>query len=208
MARGDNDNGTKVSIPLVDVMGSVVMPTGRYPGYYLIMGKRLAVNEFRKRPLLLLAERECQTMSEVFDKLSDDLRRLKCRTLYAKQERNQREVSGFYRDLFQYLNSRRLNVNLMPAPSCNDYEYGRVLMVESFKSKVVELPGYVKTVLKGQLRDITNDSDVKDDALYAFHALRYILAGSEKYVNDIHPLFIKKDHKQTAALKWAAFGAV
>ena len=208
MARGDNDNGTKVSIPLVDVMGSVVMPTGAFPGYYLILGKRLQINQYRKRPLIYLAEGEYTTISVLLEKLTDDIKRLKCRTLYAKHDRTNQGASGFFRDVYTYLQRKRLTVSVTQAPSWNDYEYGRALLVEAWKDKAIELPKYVDTVVKKQLGEMRVDTDLSEDELYAFHAMRYILAAVEKYELDIHPIFAKKDHKQTAQLKWAAFGAV
>jgi|GEM_PF-2729879 len=208
LATGVADTGVRTTFLLVDVRGAVVMPQGVFPGYYLMLGVRPALNNYGKRPLIFIHEREEKTLSGLYESLTDDIRRFRCRVIYAKQERSVREVDGFYRDLHKRLtDSRMQGISLMPAPSHADVDYGAVLIQEAQRDKALELPQYEQTTLKEQLWSLHADTDLTDKQHYAFHALRYLLAGFEKHSSDVVPSLLHRDHKARARRAWKNIAA-
>jgi hypothetical protein len=179
IARGINDNGIKTDVPLAEIRGAVTWPTGSLPGYYLLIGQEKGPNKYGKRPLLFLAEKEEKTNAPLFDSLTDDMARLKCFTVYANREGNQTLTDGFYRALWDYLRNKRLNPRLVPAPSADDVEYGKVLIQEWLKHDALDTPRFSPTILRDQLKKMVTEGAVEQ--FYAFHALRYLLTGFIKY---------------------------
>jgi hypothetical protein len=179
IARGMSDNGVSAEVPLAEVRGAVSWPTGSLPGYYLLMGQEKGSNKHGKRPLLFLAEKEEKTNTSLFDSLTDDMARLKCSTIYANRGGNQTLIDGFYGALWDYLRNRRLSPRLVPAPSADDVEYGKVLIREWLKHNALDIPRFSTTILREQLKKMVTEGAIED--FYAFHALRYLLAGFTKY---------------------------
>lgn len=90
----------------------------------------------------------------------------------------QRTLEGFYGSLWRYLQDRKLNIILMPAPSPDDPEYGASLIQEFLATRSLKMLS-IETTLKNQLRQMRTEN-LRND-LYAFDACRFVLAGFEKY---------------------------
>jgi len=206
IAVGMSDTLVRKSISVHEVRGSVRWPVDGFPGYYLIMAKKKKINEHGKRPMLFLAEGENQSPSLMLEALSDDLVRLKCAKLYAKQDRTHRGIEGFYKDLYHFIKKRKIGTIVVPSPSVNDPEYGRALIKEYIKDQAFDVPKLVPTILREHLGSIT---DAMPAEKYAFHALRYLMAGFEKF-DDVRQSFFpvnKEAQKEKAERRWAAYGS-
>lgn len=180
LALGLNDAGGKASAPLLEVRAAVQWPTGEAPGYYLIMGRKAEKNAEGKNALLFLGEGQKPLPRELYEACTDDLARLRAAVIYAdKGKQGARLISGHYTDFYDYLSARQLSIDLTPAPSAQDKEYGVVLVREHMKNGLLELPGVRMTIVRSQIRDMTEGGDY--ERFYAFHALRYLLAGFAKY---------------------------
>ena len=201
IAHGVNDGGAKVTLPLLEVRAGVQWPTGKFPGYYLILGKRAQKNDLGYNPLLFLCEGEEPLPQNLYRKLTDDISKMRAIAVYADRGADRSVgMSGCYTDFFDYLGSRGLSVQLTPAPSATDKEYGVVLMREHVKHKILELPNVRMTILLGQLKQMSQDSDYEE--FYAFHALRYLLAGFAKFQEAIVDWMMVQPAKKISAAAW------
>lgn len=180
LAYGLNDAGGKASVPLLEVRGAVQWPTGEATGYYLIMGKRAEKNALGQNALLFLGEGEAFLPMDLYASFTDDISRLRAAVVYADTgKQGARRISGHYTDFYDYLSARGLNIDLTPAPSAQDKEYGVVLVREHMQKGLLELPRVRMTTVLSQIRQMVEGTDY--DPFYAFHALRYLLAGFAKY---------------------------
>jgi hypothetical protein len=194
LAHGTDEKGVERRIPLADVRAGVVFPTGAQPGYYLLMGRKWDSLPSGKRPLLFMAEGEDIIHETLFSKLTDSCSKFKCKTVYANLPRQDRRggVGGFD-DLWRYIHNKKLGINLIPAPASDDREYGKALLREYWQDKALDLPDSdtTPTILRFQLRKLAGlrepgkDSVIDETLLYAFHAMRYLLAGFVKFNNVI-----------------------
>ena len=201
IAHGVNDGGAKVTLPLLEVRASVQWPTGKLPGYYLIMGKRAEKNSLGQNPILFLTEGEAAMPQDLYRNLTDDISRMRAIAVYADRGADRSVgMSGCYTDFFDYLGSRGLSVQLTPAPSADDTEYGVVLMREHIRQKTLEIPTLRMTTLLSQIRQMTPETDYED--FYAFHALRYLLAGFAKFQEPVADWMMVKPAKQVSAAAW------
>jgi hypothetical protein len=201
LAYGVNDGGAKVTVPLLEVRAGVEWPTGKFPGYYLVLGKRAQKNELGFNPLLFLSEGEEPLPQNLYRKLTDDISKMRAIAVYADRGADRSVgMSGCYTDFFDYLGSRGLSISLTPAPSAADKEYGVVLMREHIKQKTLELPTLRMTILLGQLKQMSQDTDYED--FYAFHALRYLLAGFAKFQEPVMDWMMTKPPKRVSAAAW------
>ncbi len=178
-----NDKDVKETLVLSEVRGAVAMPTPTAPGYFIFLGKQRSRNEFGKHPLHFLAEGEDPALHSLFEKLSDVAVKVECRIVYAVQKREKRDIGGPWRELWNFIHEKRLNLQLIPAPSANDIDYGKVLIGEALKTKALILPRTAPTIIKAQLQRMVPDSD--GDEFYAFNALRFLLAGFSKYKSEL-----------------------
>ena len=194
LAHAIDEKGVNRRITLADVRAGVVFPTGAQPGYFLIMGRKWESLSTGKRPLLFMAEGEDIIHETLFSKLTDSCAKFKCRTLYALLPRADRKggVGGFD-DCWRYLRNRKLQINLIPAPAADDVEYGKALLREYWQDRALDLPDpdVTPTTLRAQLRKLSGlsepgkDSGTDEKLLYAFNAMRYLLAGFVKFNNVI-----------------------
>ena len=201
IAHGINDGGVKATVPLMEVRAGVQWPTGKYPGYYLILGKKVEKTADGHNPLLFLCEGEEAMPQKLYQKLTDDISKMRAIAVYADRGADRSlGISGCYTDFFDYLGARGLGVQLTPAPSANDMEYGAVLMREHFKQSTLELPTLKMTTIRAQIRQMTPDSDFTE--YYAFHALRYLLAGFAKFQEAVVDWMMVKPQKVVNAAGW------
>jgi hypothetical protein len=184
IAYGVSDAGAAETVPLVEIRAGVTWPKNVNPGYYIIIGKKAEKTPIGKNPLMFLCEGEDALPGRLYQKLLDDAVRMLANVIYAEKGSSSgaRGVDkvGCYTDFFDVIG--QTNVELSPAPSVNDEEYGAVLVREYVKDGLLELPQYRMTTILSQLRDMTPGCDMV--GLYAFHALRFVLAGFTKY-NDV-----------------------
>jgi hypothetical protein len=201
IAHGINDGGAKAQVSLLEVRAGVQWPTGKWPGYYLILGKRAQKNDLGQNPLLFLCEGEDTMPQSLYQKLTDDISKMRAIAVYANQGADRSMgMSGCYTDFYDYLGSRGLSINLTPAPSATDREYGAVLMREHLKQKTLEFPALKRTTVHAQIRNMTENTDYED--FYAFHALRYLLAGFAKFQEAVVDWMTVKPAKQVNAQAW------
>jgi len=195
LAHGINDGGANVTVGLSEVRVGVQWPTGKYPGYYIILGKRVKKNTEGQNPLLFLCEGEERMPQNLYQKLSDDISKMRAIAVYAD-----RHEGGCYADFFDYLGARGLNIQLTPAPSATDKEYGAVLMQEHMKQKTLQFPALKMTTIFTQIRSMTKGTDYEE--FYAFHALRYLLAGFAKFQEPVVDWMMVKTPKAVNAQGW------
>jgi hypothetical protein len=201
IAYGINDGGAEATVALLEVRASVEWPTGKWPGYYIILGKRAEKNAAGQNPLLFLTEGEATMPHDLYRSLTDDLAKMRAAAVYADRGADRSVgMSGHYTDFYDYLGARGLSVQLTPAPSATDKEYGVVLMREHFRQKTLELPTIRRTIIQSQIRQMTPESDYDD--FYAFHALRYLLAGYAKFQEPVVDWMMVKPGKQVSAAGW------
>lgn len=176
-----NCNDAQVQVPVYEVRAAVINPEHPYPGYYLMFGFTKEVNEYGKNPLLFLCEGQSKKQNELMNSLINDCAKMKARTIYAARESGSGlGVEGFFRDLWQRLSRSNLKITLSPAPSVSDFEYGAALLSEWTEEKAIKRPNLhlAPTVLAKQIEDEMNEPEhIKEPRFYAFHALRYLLAG-------------------------------
>lgn len=180
LVNGINDNGVKAQKLLIDVRCAVIPPIETYPGYYLFFGMQKEANAYGKHPLLFLYEKEDSIQSDLLDNLADDTGRLKCSTVYAQFHKKQRNSQGFYRDLWDYRRHNNLPFKVVQAVSSEDYEYGRAILRNWLRDKAVIRPRTVQTILDSQIKSdsgMVETSDITEPRWYAFHAIRYLIAG-------------------------------
>ena len=182
IAHAEDEKGVQHRVFLQDARAGVSFPTGGLPGYYVLIGRQFDTISTGKAKLLYLCEGEDIMHEPLFQSLTDACTKFKCRTLYAHLPRvDRRGGIGGYDDLWRYLRNKRLGINMMPAPAAEDEDYGKALIREYIKDRAIDVPEYEDnpTILRGQLREITEDGDAKH--LYAFHALRLVIAGFVKF---------------------------
>jgi len=161
-----------------EARAAVVMPVSEHPGYFLIMGRETYPSPSGRNPLRFMMEGEEVLHDVLFQKLTDACRKCRSMTLYAKQERTTMGMEGSYRELWQYIRKNQIGgIRLMPAPSSNDPEYGKTIVLEYIKSEALHVPR--GTILRPKLADM-NKLQTLDESFYAFHALRYVAAGFSK----------------------------
>ena len=187
LANGINDNGVKTQVPLIDIRGAIITPTDTTPGYFLYFGMKKNMNQYGKYPILFLSEGiqdpESESFADLVKELFDDAGRLKASTIYCEQPKERKNSGGFYRYVWEYRRINNLPCQVRPAPSPKETEYGFTLMQEWSKHRSIIRPIYVDTVFKQQLASedgMLEGSDLKSNEWYAFHALRFILAGFVK----------------------------
>lgn len=182
LAKCITETGAKADVHLWEIRGATVKPTEGQPGYYLFCGMEKQQNMYGKHPLLFLCEGIAPTQAELFKKIRDDGARMKATIIYADMARDRKQAQGFYRDLFHKLMNEQSHMDVRPAPSVKDYEYGDALIREWVKEDGIHRP-YDKaaTILFNQIHnDMSAISDVKENKWYAWHALRFLLGGIVK----------------------------
>jgi hypothetical protein len=186
LAHFINDKDVKETAILSDVRGGISMPAASAPGYCIFLGRERDANEYGEHPLRFLAEEENDLHQSLFEKMTSLAVKLRCGIVYARQNRTQRGIEGAYSDLWRFIRSKGLNLRLVPAPSAEDVSYGKVLVAEGLKTKALVFPESVPCTVKAQLQSMTPDSEGEE--LFAFHALRFLLAGYRKYAQRERPL--------------------
>ena len=192
IAHGITDTDAKAQIDIWEVRAGIVGPTGSQPGYAVFFGLGKKRNVVGKNPLIFLNEREEKLHGPLLEKVTNDAIRLRCTVFYANRGAK-RMLEGFYGSLWKYLQDTKLNITLMPAPSVDDPEYGAALIQEALSSKALKMLS-TETTLRNQLKQMTSEN-LRDD-LYAFEALRFVLAGFEKYPEPQPSAFARGGFKQ------------
>ena len=179
MVKEDSGKWIHRVIDFSEARASIIMPSAAQPGYFLIMGREIYPNEYGRNPLRFMMEGEDLLHDILFEKLSDAAKKCRSVACYAKQDRTVRGMEGSYRELWQYLRTNRISgIRLMPAPSATDVEYGKTIIRDYVKSQALYVPE--DTILRRQLKDMTKKDKIDDAEFYAFHALRYLIAGFSK----------------------------
>lgn len=169
------DNGEKRRDYVMEIVGAIIPPEGVSPGYYLFLGMMFDTIPAGPHKLLFLVEGLEQVRLQLITSMNDDAIRLRAGTVYADQLNK-----GFFASLWN-LNARYY---LKPAASVQNIEYGKALINEIIFSKAIDWPkdSVVYQQVADPLQSINEGENVKDPKFYAFHALRFILAGIERDV--------------------------
>ena len=200
LAHGWNAGGAKIITHLVDIRSAVRWNSAKYPGYYLIVGKELGKNSKGKHPILYLAEGEANYPQDLYRKLTDDVIRLRASVVYADPGSDKTiSNSGQFTDLWDYVQAGGVRISLTPAPSSDDTEYGVVLMKEHLRDKTLVFPVLRMTTLFKQIKSMTVDAN--EDQFFAFHALRYVLAGFAKFP-DSEVVVSPRGRSRVSGLGW------
>ena len=202
VGRGINDGGAKVSVPLSEIRGAISWPDGAYPGYWCVFGKLFAKNPLGRSPLVFLAEGESVFATPLMDAVTDAATKFRAHTIYADRGSfDARGWQGFYTDLYDHINSKNLNVDLFPAVAADDEPYGIVLIQEYFRGSLLDIPKDVYTIIMDHIKEMTTETnDFKP--FYAFKALRYLLAGFQKFESPVIDELLTKRRVSPSADAW------
>ena len=187
LAEGITDNDVKAQIALVDIRGAIIPQTDISPGYFLYFGMKKEPNQYGKFPIIFLSEGkqdpESDSFADLVKDMFDDASRLKASTIYCEQPKEKKTSGGFYRYVWEYRRIKNLPCQVRPAVSSKEPQYGYTLLQEWSKQKAIIRPIYIDTIFKQQLASedgMLEGSDLKSPEWYAFHAIRFILAGFVK----------------------------
>jgi len=169
--------GALEKIALTEVRAAAVPPREGNGGYLLVLGLRRESNESGIQPLLMLSESTEALQLELIKRVLDEVTRYKISTVYAEQPQAG-EPAGFWGDLHKALKLRRHLVKLRPAPSVRDLEYGKNIAMDYHKTGSL-LPLVGEHTLRSHMRKLTASVEPEAD-FYAFHALRFLLAGFKR----------------------------
>ena len=177
IAIATRTTGAIEQIPLSEVRAAAIPPKEGNEGYLLILGLRRTSNEAGIQPLIMLSESTEPLQLELIKRVLDEVSRYKISTVYAAQP-EAGEPAGFWGDLHKALKSRRHLVKLRPAPSVRDVEYGKNIAMDYYKTgSLIPLVG--DHTLRAHMRKLTSTAEPEAD-FYAFHALRYLIAGFKR----------------------------
>src|SRR4030043_997285 len=180
LVDGISDTGVKEQAMLIDIRCAIIPPKEEFPGYFLLMGMKKDSNIYGKYPLLFLHEGTATTQTELLDFMADHASRLKCSIVYCDvSATKQRSAQGFFKDVWKYRFLHNLPMRINQAVSSRDYEYGKAIVTEWFKDQALLRPIH-ETILDSQVKSdygMVQDSDPSENRWYAFHALRFIIAG-------------------------------
>jgi hypothetical protein len=183
-----NDAGGDASFYAINVISAMVSPTGFIPGYYLTIALEFEQTESGLFKVTWMDEFESASQSELVTKFIDAAIKNDVETVYADREGK----DGFFANVHNAGIKTYAPWRLMPAPSASDLLYGLSLVNQYITESAISSPEtsiIYKQLENLGIKDQRNTADVKaaleDPALYAFHALRYILAGIER---DIMPV--------------------
>ncbi len=173
MAVATRTTGGIERIDLEEVRGAAVPPTEGQPGYCLWLARTKRTDDRGAKPLLMLSESSEHSQEELITRILDEVIRLRVSILYAEQP-DQGLPAGFWGELVRAMRTRK-QVKLKAAASVKDLSYGINLAVDAHKDKrLVLLEG--NHALRSQMRTIAQTVEPGVE-YYAFHALRFILAG-------------------------------
>ncbi len=163
------DNGEKCRDYIIETLGSIVPPESQSPGYFLFIGLMFDQVPAGPQKLLFLSEGENRVRATLTFGMNDDAIRLHASTIYADKANK-----GFFAALW----GMAKRYYLKPAASVENADYGDALITETVISKAINWPH--DSIVYQQVMDIDHGEDLKKPELYAFHALRFILAGIER----------------------------
>jgi len=202
IGRGVTDAGATISVPLTEIRAAVSWPDGAQPGYWCVFGKLFKKNPLGRSPLIFLDEGESVFASPLMESVTSAASKFRAHTIYADRGSfDARGWQGFYTDLYDYINTKNLNVDLAPAIAAEDEPYGIVLIQEYFRGQLLDIPKDVATTIMKQIREMTTEtSDFKP--FYAFKALRYLLAGFQKFDSPVIDELLLKRKVAPSADAW------
>ena len=175
MAHAVNALGTRIQIPIWEARCGIAGPTQSHlTYYYVILGQRKGVSEIGKEPILFLAEAKCDSQSALFEKLTDDLNRLRCKAVYADRTGDK----DFFQLVWQQIKPVSVNTRLMPAPFAENVPQGKALILEWLKDESLLIPKSQDTVLRKELMKLSEEVGNESPVL---NAIRFVLAGFVKY---------------------------
>ena len=168
------DSGEKLRDYVMEVIGAIIPPEGQSLGYYLFLGMMFDQTPAGPHKILFLSEGLEQVRTQLIFNMNDDAVRLNASTVYADQLNK-----GFFAHLWNINSSTWW---LKPAASTKNIDYGSALINEILVSKAIDWPkdSTVYTQVADPLQGINEGENLKDPKFYAFHALRFILAGIER----------------------------
>ena len=168
------DNGEERRDYVMEIVGAIIPPESLSPGYYLFLGLMFDQLPAGPHKILFLSEGLGQVRTQLIFAMNDDAVRLNASTVYADQANK-----GFFAHLWSINSSTWW---LKPAASTKNIDYGSALINEIVVSKAIDWPkdSTVYAQVSDPLQGINEGENLKDPKLYAFHALRFILAGIER----------------------------
>lgn len=183
-----NDAGGEASTYVMDVVTALVSPVAFTPGYTLTLGMKFEQNPEGLFKLLWIDEYEHSSQDALITHLIDSSLRNCVGYVYADKNGK----SGFFANIHSAGIKTSAPWRLMKAPSADDVLYGVSLTMQYINGKTINSPEasiFSKHIETLGIRDRNNISEIKttleSPELYAFHALRFILAGIER---DIMPI--------------------
>lgn len=170
------EDGSKKAISLKTIKGGIRWPLPSSPAYYCIIGKCSFPGENLKKKLILLAEGEATLPGDLFQKLYDDARKLRCVEFYGEID----EANYEYYDQFLRFMERKMidRIRLMP-PSIKDWQAGILGILKYVKNNLLDMPK--DSILRDQLGRMASEDqqDSRKAAFYAVDALKNLIRSFE-----------------------------
>lgn len=156
-------------------------PENTAPAYFCIIGETHRQNEFKRYPLIFLAEGESVEGFSVLDLLIDRYKMVLCSGIWADLTEDKR----IFRDVFHdhCIENEVKGVYLQPAPWPDQFAYGLNLIRNWIEKKSLEVQK--DSILARQLGRLPQDlkaySSNPEQDFYAVNALRYVLGSFQKH---------------------------
>ena len=170
--EGDQDDNFIVET----VRGGILWPAVESPGYFCILGQRPTFNDFKKKPLVLLAEHSTDLPQKLIETITIETRRMMCRDIFCDFNEH---TFQFQEDLYRHIKKFGIvGVNLN-GPYLADWINGILSAQQWMSEDALELPR--GTVLRDQLSGMKfEDRDpTRRGPFYAVDALRCVLGSFE-----------------------------
>ncbi len=163
----------------LDIRAGLAWPYRSAPGYFCIFGQKGQKKEFKKHPLVFMAEAESADLRALLQRLGDECSRLLCGDVYADFE----EARQSYRSAVSraWDDRKALKVGVNQAPHARLFQYGTDIIREWVQDKALEIPS--GTVLSRQLGNLPKPEtwENPEEKFYAGNALRYVVGSAKDY---------------------------
>ncbi len=174
-----NVEGQEERIAVQEIRAAIVAPDRTtdppMPGYYLLLGKLKGEDSDDMPELVFVTEAEEASPKALFQKLVVDEEENRFNTLYTEPYRFS-DVPDFIHDLHSYLNEKNIRwVRIVQTLHLYGDDPGQGVNIIGQWAGRINIPE--ETTVRYQLREKVGPKNFKDPTLYAFTALRYLIAG-------------------------------
>jgi len=168
---------SKRTIVAHDLRGAIRWATKYAPAYYCIAYQNSDSVESGKFPLVVIQEKESNSITNLFRELLSDARKFACNQWYTDLSKKQVDKIIFFEELVRH-HQATAHLCLEPAPFVEEWQMGARLITDWIGA--LKIPK--DSILFSQLSTLTLGSmaDTSDEQYYAAHCLSYLIAALEK----------------------------